>query len=191
MFTGAKISICCSVSSSIGEYQMSKRKRGGSESCHHDINHDMVDTCSLSRIITTIQTNSPSWKYKGVCMCVVWNLNHSYINRLNKIHAFSYAVKSIGEKKENEIKQEISPAVPAAFFFLLLVLSIHRRKLLTGNCWSIHLAKANHSTPCFHLMLLLMRYGLVLLIICFNPLSLYISISDFHSNENLKRKIDR
>lgn len=39
VFIEADISICCSISLLIGEYQ---RVKGGSESCHHDTDHDMV-----------------------------------------------------------------------------------------------------------------------------------------------------
>jgi hypothetical protein len=39
MFIEANISICCSVCSSIGG---GYRRVKGSESCHHDTNHDMI-----------------------------------------------------------------------------------------------------------------------------------------------------
>lgn len=48
-----------SLSRFIARWILNEQKKGGSESCHHDLNHDMVYTCSLSRIITTIETNLP------------------------------------------------------------------------------------------------------------------------------------
>lgn len=88
----------------IARWILNEQKKGGSESCHHDINHDMVYTCSLSRIITTIQTNSPSWMKKGVCRCFQTRItrlskrNFQYVNGLNKLHLLGDAERNTSNK---------------------------------------------------------------------------------------------
>ncbi len=74
MFTGANISICCSVSLLIGEH---RRVKWGSESCHHDTDHDMVYIYMLT--LSHHYHHSDKFalvKEKGVCMCMLINSNY-------------------------------------------------------------------------------------------------------------------
>ena len=66
MFTGAEISICCSVSPSIGEH------RNGSDGCHHDTDHDMLHTHTCAHSLASLpplKQIHPRERKKGVRLC--------------------------------------------------------------------------------------------------------------------------